>query len=231
MLTLGGASDLFDVMKKIILTLLIAGGGIFSAAAATYEWNGATWVESSSEPAEKSVYTIDQAYGKGNAAMITSINAGEWIDFGSLGSVATDGQNELNLKQKFYKFTATLDMNISQEESLVPVGEFVLETRWLLTGYDLWNREGENGPNYLESFCLGLNGDAMNKLETGIADSFGGLTEFVQGAGNYRFIATKDEGIGVQYSRQVTAAVPEPATTALGLLGLIGLMARRRRTC
>lgn len=45
-------------------------------------------------------------------------------------------------------------------------------------------------------------------------------------AGDYRFVATYDGGIGIQYWDN---NVPEPTTATLSLLALAGLAARRRR--
>lgn len=239
-------------MKVALLPLFACLLAPMQGNAATYVWNGdltsGSWTQWLATPSSIDYFIIDRAYDQNRASMIrdawsihTSPNPVRF-DFGLNGKVSDSGEGVYQLNGKQYQFSGTLDLTVdSADAGGAAYGEYVIETRWLITGVDIWYRDGGDPPNYLLSEFMGSNGEILDKLTrtggqnemdnnafigTDISDVNTGLTATAADHGKYAFVATRSQGIGVQYVRMV---IPEPATTTLGLIGLGSLLLRRRR--
>lgn len=182
---------------------------------------------------EANKLVIDSVY-EGNK-ILSTLAASSSIDFQQEGKITSSGY-DLSFSGKALTFTAVVETSAA-----APQAGYEVVTRLLIGGSNIYNRDGANGPDYANSYVIGTGGDSLKRLDlytsTGSISS-ADLTALygedgVLGAedvGNYRFFATYDDGIGIQYVRELVAqVVPEPATATLSLLALCGMAARRRR--
>lgn len=235
-------------MKKAFYTLLLSGISVALSQAATYTWNGSSWTSDGMPGSDK--YLVDASYN--STAIITSIPALATIDFGSSGQILGGSNNGFELNGKKFTLSGTLDTQLvvgSTEAGSAQAGDYVIVTRVLIGGSDLWYRDGTNGPDFDSSSTMfsSTMGDVVLSYEglfTGNTYYSGystGLTATAADYGKFVFVSTKYEdttyypgvspGIAIQYVAKVVDPmnIPEPATATLGLISLGGLLLRRRR--
>lgn len=198
--------------------------GAVSGGSAKYDVSGTLTLQSLTLDAEDSM-TV-----KAGGALVLAKTAN--IDFGTSGKLVsnnTAGNNFTGSKSASYDFAITLSAEITLDLS----EGFKIESRELIHAYDIYWREGENCIfDYAHSTVTETTGITL--LQANMAQStdadwvIDGKTytaaELASVGPVYRFVATKEDGISIQY-----ATAPEPATATLSLLALAGLCARRRR--
>lgn len=123
-------------------------------------------------------------------------------------------------------------ITLSAEITLPISSDFEIMTRDLLVGFDIGYRDGSSSIfDYAHSTVTESTGITLRQADFVQSESaawvIDGQTYTIDQlpylGGVYRFVATKEKGIFIQY------AAPEPATVTLSLLALAGLAARRRR--
>ena len=168
--------------------------------------------------------TLDSAYTWKGQNLLRTMYNGSVIDFKTGGQIVTAGGD--CGQGRAITMSATVGTCAAD-----------IVTRWLITGDNIWYRDITNtgADNYSSRIVdyassevvTTIDGLSMTKYDfvtnVNAAWTIGGEETAIQN-GAYRFVATKDKGIGIQYY-----AVPEPATATLSLLALAGLAARRRR--
>lgn len=179
--------------------------------------------------------SLNSAYSH-NAKILTSIGVGSSIDFGTDGSidlskyVESQNNNGTHLGGKKLALSAAITLNDAAAS-----GEIELFTRYLITGNNIWYRDvvGDKAMvDYTSSAVKDTNGTMLTQYELAKSE---GADWIINGqkvetaalaAGAYRFVATEQNGIGIQYWNNT---IPEPTTATLSLLALAGLAASRRR--
>lgn len=166
----------------------------------------------------------------GDASILTSIAVGSTINFGSEGKIVlgSEGGHSDALQGKDLALSASYTLNPAQ-------GVKTIVTRMLIEGENIWYRDKA----LLDYGNLTLSevSDAISTTRydfysdnTSANDAWvlNGTTVNIEDleVGAYRYFATTDGGIGVQY---VQYMLPEPSTATLSLLALAALAARRRR--
>ncbi len=197
--------------------------------------DGIKWGVDNSVCATANKLTLDSAYSH-NARILTSIGVGSSIDFGTEGSIDlsmyVDTQNNqgTHLGGKKLALSAAITLNDSAAS-----GEIEMVTRYLITGKNIWYRD-VTGVNAMVDYTLSVvretGGASLTQYELAKSEDaawvINGLTvdSSALTAGAYRYVATEQNGIGIQYWNYT---IPEPTTATLSLLALAGLAARRRR--
>lgn len=185
------------------------------------------------------LYLKSNANEKGLRAMAVGSTLNLGMN-GAIISMTMDNDINANLNGKHYILTGELDLYAATADASINAGDYYWNERFLFGGKEMWNREKETeSANAIFNFEMS---DFINgaKITSGRSDGMGtdgygvllsGLQrpdETEANLGAYYFKATS-QGIYVVYLAQNGYAIPEPATWTLGLIGLAGLVTRRRR--
>ncbi len=199
----------------------------------TFSGDGIKWAINSDVSTVINELSLNSEYSSGNL-ILSSIGKGSTVDFGTDGSIALKANNNNavnNLGGKALTLKAAFTIG-----DTTGTGELKMETRYLITGPNIWYRDVTNENkvvDYVSSILTETSGYALQKYDLAKSDTaawqLNGQTvaEADLVAGSYRFFATESGGIGVQYWNALS--IPEPTTATLSLLALTGLAARRRR--
>ena len=202
----------------------------------TFEGDGIKWATNASSFSNTAnTLNIDSLYSHNNL-ILSTIGANSTVNFGTEGCIAltsnaTQGVGVTGLNGKALTLTAAFTMGDATGS-----GELQLVTRYLISGTNIWYRdvEGDNKVvDYDSSILTETSGYTLSKYDLAKSDTaewqINGqkVSNADLVAGAYRFFATEEGGIGIQYWNAL--AIPEPTTATLSLLALCGLAARRRR--
>lgn len=196
----------------------------------TFTGDGIKWSTSTSTiSTTANTLNINSVYSH-NEYILSTIGKKSIVNFGTDGQIKFNGGSN-NFSGLGLTFNAQITLN-----PVVDAADVKLVTRYLVAGENIWYRDttGEKtfvdyqastvtdvGNVQLSKYDFVTSEDAEWKLNGNTV----GIEELTAGA--YRYIATSDKGIGIQYWNALP--IPEPTTATLTLLGLVGLAARRRR--
>lgn len=196
--------------------------------------DGIKWATGSNKSTVVNNLTLNSQYLAGtptapSSSILTSIGTGSIVNFCTNGFIQLG--SEANLQGRALTLSASITLTTSADSD----AHLKMVTRKLIGGHNIYYRDvttADKAVDYTLSSVFETSGLTLTKydlatskdavwIRNGVVVSADDLS-----AGDYRFVATESDGIGIQYWDN---NVPEPTTATLSLLALAGLAARRRR--
>lgn len=217
----------------IFKNISIGSGADFSGMSG----DGIKWNTNKDTSTTPNKLTLNSSYTLNNNILLT-IGKGSTVDFQTSGYIKiTDdsgyGAGIGYLTGKALTLSASVTLTASTDTN-APLKKV---TRYLIEGPNIWYRDVDalntnKVVDYTLSSVSETSGITLTKYDLATSESEAWKLDGAEvsaddlSVGAYRFVATKSDGIGIQYWDN---NVPEPTTATLSLLALAGLAARRRR--
>lgn len=199
--------------------------------------DGIKWGTDNKTSTTPNKLTLNSSYTLNNN-ILSSIGSGSTVDFQTCGHIKiTDVSGNRAGIDYLAKKALTLSASVTLTASTDTNAPLKKEIRYLIEGPNIWYRDVDaSNTNKVVDYTLSsvseTSGITLTKYDLATSEDAVWMRNGSEvsaddlSAGDYRFVATESDGIGIQYWDN---NVPEPTTATLSLLALAGLAARRRR--